>query len=131
MTFLLLKMMHTFAAALSLSGFVLRGYWMLRDSSLLERRFTRIAPHIVDTLFLLTGLVLALMIGSGTLSAPWMIAKLLGLVAYIGLGTIALKRGRSKALRALAFGSAIVVFIYIVGAAVAKSPSSWLLLLQG
>jgi len=58
--------------------------------------------------------------------AAWLLAKFTGLFVYILLGMVALKRGRTRQIRLIAFISAIAVFIYIIGVAVAKSPFSWL-----
>jgi len=57
---------------------------------------------------------------------PWLGAKLLALLAYIGIGTIAIKRGATPAVRALAAVVAVAIFAYMVGAAVHHSPLSWL-----
>ena len=38
MVYLILKYVHTVAAVATISGFVLRGYWMLTESALLQRR---------------------------------------------------------------------------------------------
>lgn len=54
--YLTLKLLHVVFAAATLLGFLLRGYWMITESDLLRSRMTRIAPHIVDTLFLATGM---------------------------------------------------------------------------
>ena len=115
------------AAALSLGLFVLRGAWMLLESPLREARWTRVVPHVIDTLFLATGIWLALRIGQYPFVQPWLTAKVLGLVAYIILGSIALKRGRTRAIRAVAFVAALAVFAYIVGVARARHPLSWAL----
>jgi uncharacterized membrane protein SirB2 len=53
---------------------------------------------------------------------PWLMAKLCALVAYIVLGTIALKRGKTLAVRASAFVAALLVFAYIVAVAVTRQP---------
>jgi uncharacterized membrane protein SirB2 len=47
-------------------------------------------------------------------------AKIIGLLAYIGLGTVALKRGRTKAIRVKALVAALGVFAYIIAVAVTK-----------
>ena len=52
-----------------------------------------------------------------------------GLVGYIVLGTVALKRGRTRAMRIAAFVAALVVFGYIVAVAVTKSPWGYLALI--
>jgi len=52
MTYLILKAIHIVAAMTTISGFLLRGYWMLTESDKLQHRVTRIVPHVVDTVFL-------------------------------------------------------------------------------
>lgn len=117
-----LKTLHLSCAALSLGGFVLRGTWMLTDSPWLHRPATRILPHVNDTLLLGAGIGLALLIHQYPLTDAWLSAKLLALLAYIGLGTVALKRGRSKRIRALAFVGALLVFGYLVAVALTHRP---------
>jgi uncharacterized membrane protein SirB2 len=124
MRYLTFKSLHLLMAALSISGFVIRGYWMMTSSEYLSHRVVRVAPHIIDTVFLLSGIWLALMLNA--FAAPWLIAKIIGLVLYIVLGAIALKRGPTMRIRAVAFVAALVTFAYIIGAAVTKSPASWL-----
>ena len=128
MPYLTVKTLHMIAAALTISGFVLRGAWMLRDSPLLDRRIVRVAPHVVDALFLATGIALILILNLPVLSQPWLLAKLVALVFYVVLGSIALRRGRTKRTRAIAFVLALAVFAYIVGVALSKSMASWLML---
>src|SRR5690554_7790200 len=57
---------------------------------------------------------------------PWLAAKLLALLLYIGLGTVAIKRGRSPAVRGAAALAAVMTFAYMLGAALNHSPLSWL-----
>jgi uncharacterized membrane protein SirB2 len=125
-SYLLLKSIHYFLALLSLAGFMLRGIWMLSDSALLQHRLTKTMPHIVDTLFLIAGLVLAHRIFQYPFTHDWLTAKLFGLIAYILLGTIALKRGKTRLIRLVAFLSAITVFAWIISVAMSKSPWGFL-----
>ena len=110
----LLKVLHVALALVSGAGFALRGAWMLRDSRLLEARWVRTAPHVVDTLLLASGISLALGFGFSPLSQPWLAAKLIVLVLYIGAGTLALRRGRSRQIRVLALVVALVLYTLIV-----------------
>jgi uncharacterized membrane protein SirB2 len=126
MLYLVLKYAHTIAAAATISGFVLRGYWMLNESPMLQHRATKIVPHIIDTLFLLAGIGMLWMLHLNPLKQGWLLAKFAGLIAYIFLGTIAIKRGPTQQIRAIAFVAAISVFAYIAGAALTKSALSWL-----
>jgi uncharacterized membrane protein SirB2 len=82
--------------------FLLRYLWMLRGSPLLQRRWVRILPHVNDTLLLVSGLAMALRLQQSPFTQTWLTAKLVALLAYILLGSIALKRGRTRRRRALA-----------------------------
>ena len=115
-----IKQVHMAAAGVSLALFVLRGAWRFASPERLAARWVRVVPHVIDTVLLASALWLAWHIGSG--AAPWIAAKVVALVAYILLGTIALKRGRSPAIRAGAFFAALATFGYIVSVAVTKSP---------
>ena len=126
MAFMLTKMLHTFTAVLTICGFILRGYWMMRESPLLQHRVTKILPHVIDTLFLLAGIALVWMMGLNVFTQPWLLAKFAGLIAYIVLGTFALKRGKTMEIRVTAFVGALAVYAWVVGVAISKSPASWL-----
>ena len=54
-------------------------------------------------------------------SQPWLIAKIIGLIAYIGLGVAAFKMPNPTA-RKLLWVSALIVFAYIVSVAISKNP---------
>lgn len=127
MPYLWLKYFHIACAAASGSLFILRGVWMLRASPLLQRRWVGIAPHGVDTLLLASALTLAVWSGQYPFAQGWLTAKVVALFAYVVLGTIALKRGRSIRIRARAFAAALAVFAYIVAVAFTKSamPVVW------
>jgi uncharacterized membrane protein SirB2 len=118
--YLAIKHLHVTCAVLSGSFFMLRGLWMLTDSPLLQRRWVRVVPHVVDTLLLATALLLVFWSGQYPFVQPWLTAKVLALVAYIVLGTVALKRGRTKGVRTLALAAALAVFSYIVAVALTR-----------
>ena len=122
----LLKAVHVGSAMLSISGFVLRGVWMQQDSPLLRARVTRVLPHVVDTVLLLSAIALALRIAQYPFVHAWLTAKVLALLAYIVLGSFALKRGRTRRARNIAFAAALGVFLYIVAVAIARSPAAGL-----
>ena len=122
MSYLLLKQLHVACAFISIVGFALRGALMLRDSPLLQSAFARIAPHVVDTALLASAIGLAWMSGQYPFAQGWLTAKLLALLVYIGLGTVALKRGRSKGIRACTFVLALLTACYIVSVALTRDP---------
>ena len=125
-TYSLLKYVHVTCVVLSGTGFVLRGVWMMQGSPMLAHRWVRALPHVVDTVLLASAIALALMIEQYPLAHAWLTAKVFGLIAYIVLGTIALKRGRTPGIRITAFCGALLVFAYIVAVATTKSALPYL-----
>ncbi len=123
MSYLAIKHIHMLCAGISISLFIIRGIWMLTDSPMLTRRWVKIAPHVNDTLLLTAAITLAVWSHQYPFVMPWLTAKVLALLAYIGLGTVALKRGRSKPVRAGAFVLALLTFAYIVAVALTRSPT--------
>ncbi len=114
---------------MSLLGFAARGGLMLAGSPLLQARFVRVAPHVVDTLLLASALWLLWLLRLDPLTHGWLAAKIAGLLAYIVLGSIALKRGRTRAARAAAFGAALAAAGYIVAVALTRDPRGFFALL--
>ncbi|MEJ2060032.1 MAG: SirB2 family protein [Gammaproteobacteria bacterium] len=112
---------HVLTVTLSISGFVLRLYWMWRESPWLHARWVRIAPHVNDTLLLLSGISLAAVTQLYPWQQSWLLTKLVALIVYILLGMVALRLGLTRAVRLMAGIGAIAVFVYIV--AVAKTRS--------
>jgi len=121
----IVKGIHVGAAALSLALFALRGAWMLASPERLAQRWARIVPHVVDTVLLASALWLAWQLGAdGT--RGWLAAKVVALVAYIALGIVALRKGKTRSVRLTAFVAALATFGYIVSVAVTKSPLGFL-----
>ncbi|MFT0546599.1 SirB2 family protein [Allopusillimonas ginsengisoli] len=122
MNYLLIKHVHVTAVTLSILLFVLRSYWSVIGSDKLKSKIVRILPHIIDTILLVAGVTLAAVIGP---EQPWILAKIVGLLFYIGVGTVAIKRGKTPKSRAIAAVIAVVIFIYIIGIAMSHNPLSW------
>ena len=120
-----LKVVHVGCVAISGAGFVLRGLWMLRDSPRLSARWVRVAPHVVDTLLLVSAVGLMIGLDQYPLVHSWLTAKVVGLVVYIGLGMVALRLGPTRALRAGAFLLALAAFGYIVAVALTRQVLPW------
>ena len=123
--YLLLKHLHVTCVVISITGFFLRGIWMLRDSPLLDRLWVRVVPHVNDTLLLVAAVGLSIVQQQYPFVHGWVTAKVLGLLAYIGFGTVALKRGRTKRTRCVALLAAALTFAYIVSVALSKSPAGF------
>lgn len=121
-----IKHLHVSCVVLSVAGFLLRGLWMISGSPLLKHRLTRVLPHVIDSVLLLSAIALAVMIAQYPFAADWVTAKVLGLLAYIVLGTIALKRGRTRTIRLSAFIAALLVYAWIVSVAMTKNIAGFL-----
>jgi uncharacterized membrane protein SirB2 len=125
MDYIAIKLVHVGCVAMSYALFVLRGVWMMGESGSLQQRWVKIVPHVVDTLLLASAVVLAIMSRQYPLAHGWLTAKVIGLLIYIGLGTIALKRGKTRRTRVAAWLAAQAVFFYIVAVAVTRQPLPW------
>lgn len=93
---------------------------MLVESDRLQRRWVKVVPHIVDTLLLTSALIMVFWSGQYPFVQSWLTAKVIALIVYIALGTIALKRGKTKEMRSGALLAAIVTFAYIVSVALTR-----------
>jgi uncharacterized membrane protein SirB2 len=126
MDYTVVKAVHVSCVVISYLLFFTRGVWMINDSPLLRQRWVRILPHVNDTLLLAAAIALALMLKQYPLTDGWLTAKVTGLVAYILIGTVAMKPGRTRRVRIAAWIVAQVVFFYIVGVALTRNPLPFL-----
>lgn len=116
-----IKFVHVLTAILSIGGFILRGIWMINLSTKLQNNWVKVAPHINDTILLLSAIFLVVLSAQYPGPIAWLNAKIVALVVYIILGTIALKRGSTKTIRTVAWCLAVLVFIYIFAVANSKT----------
>lgn len=115
------KHTHLLLVAISLSLLILRFVLSLKGSALLQSKFLKIAPHVVDTLLLLSAVALMVTLGQYPLVNPWLTEKVVGVLAYIALGVMAFK-GRTTALRVFAFVGALGWLVLVVKVAITKTP---------
>lgn len=125
--YLTLKSIHIFCVSLTLLSFFLRGIWMIPNPSRPQQRWVKIAPHLIDSVLLLSGISLVFTIHQYPFINHWLTAKLLAVLLYIILGTIALKRGKTKTIRFTAWISALGIFSYLVTVAITRTanPLNW------
>ena len=117
-----IKTIHVVCALLSISGFIGRGLLMIKGSPLLTVRWVKVTPHIIDTALLISAIYLASQWGWSALQLPWLLAKIMALLIYIVLGSLALRPGRSQSVRISAWLAAIATFAYITSVALTKNP---------
>lgn len=122
MDYVTIKLIHQTTVALSVTGFFVRGAASLVDAPWVRGRLAKTVPHLVDSVLLLSGLTLAWTLRLTPDRAPWLLAKLAGLVVYVGLGVLALRPGRPRAVRAAAWLGALAVVGWMVSVAITKHP---------
>lgn len=123
--YIALKHLHLTFVALALLIFFVRGVLLFIHSPLLNKKLLKIAPHIINTIMLVSGILLAVSLGMKPGEHSWLMAKLIGLVVFIILGVSAFKV-RNVLLQKILWVDALVVFAYIVSVAITKSPMGFL-----
>jgi uncharacterized membrane protein SirB2 len=127
-----LKLIHVSAVTVSFVGFVVRGLGALQDASWVRNRLARTVPHLVDTVLLLSAIGMLCIARLSPWEQPWLRAKIVGLLAYVALGSLALRptrvlqAPRPNWLSVGAWIGAVTVFGYIVSVAVTKNSSGGL-----
>lgn len=117
--YLTLKLLHIGCAVISFISFFIRGIGKLRHAAFMDSRWVKIAPHLVDTLLLLSAIALVMITQQYPGETAWINAKIAALLVYIGLGVVVIKAKVSDRTRLIAWFGALATFGYIL--AVAKS----------
>ena len=120
--FNVVRSIHLMTLTITIAGFVLRGYWMMTESALLHAKPVRILPHVNDTVLLVSAVSAGVLIGQYPFVNGWLTAKILGAVAYIVCGAIALTYGKTRQARIGFFIAALACFGYVVLVALTKNP---------
>ena len=129
MDYATIKLLHQSSVALSGLGFAVRGIASLRGAQWTQSRLAKSLPHVVDSVLLLSAVTLSAMLHLNPAHAPWLMAKLLGLLLYIGLGIVALRPRFGWKTRATAWVLALVVLAWIATVAVLKNPWGFIAIL--
>ena len=82
----------------------------------------RSLTYVVDTILLTAAVTLAVILHQYPFVNSWLTVKVLLLVVYIALGTLALKRGSTRRTRVLCWVAALLVYVLIVSVARAHHP---------
>lgn len=122
MSYLALKHLHMACAALSLALFVLRGWWLAVESPRLRGPWARIVPHVNDTVLLTAAVFLAVWSRQYPLQQDWLSAKVVGLLAHIGLGMFANRWRGPLPLRMAAWALSLLAFLYVGAVAFTREP---------
>lgn len=117
--------LHIGLVALSVAFFAARGVGVLAAQAWPMAAWARGLAPVIDSALLLAGGALWWLLQLNPARQHWLLAKLVLLVVYIGLGTLALRRAPTPASQALCFIAALAVVGFMVGIAVAHHPLGW------
>ncbi|MBU6460614.1 MAG: SirB2 family protein [Proteobacteria bacterium] len=122
-----LKMVHVTSVILSGTLFGWRAFRLARSSGARTwGKGLKVAPHIVDTVLLLSGVSLAILSHQYPFVNGWLTAKILALLLYILVGKMALDSRTPTAWRGWTAFMAMLIFVYIIGVAWTRDPWSFL-----
>lgn len=117
-----IKAVHIACALLSVTLFALRGTLMLAGSSIANAAPLRYLSYTIDTTLLTAAFMLMTLLHVYPIAVAWLTVKVMLIVVYIVLGAIALRRGRTRRARAIAFVAALAMFAFVVSIARARHP---------
>lgn len=116
---------HVAAVMISLAFLSFRFALMLKDSSILQQKWLKITPHIVDTVLLGTAIWL-LTLSSMVEIDGWVASKVIGVILYIVSGIFALKWAKTNRSRVIGFVCAVIWLMLTALVAFSKQPFSFL-----
>jgi uncharacterized membrane protein SirB2 len=117
-----IKQLHIGLVTASGLLFAARGMAVLAGQRWAMRSPWRRLSYGIDTLLLGAGASLWVMLSLNPVHNPWLGTKLLLLLLYIVLGSLALKRAPTLAARRLCFAAALGVYLFMVSVAIAHHP---------
>ena len=121
-----IKHVHVLMALLSGALFALRGIGILAGARWPQSLPLRWTSYAIDTTLLTAAMMLLTNLPWAMFGNGWLGAKLVLLVVYVVLGSLALKRARSVRMRAWCYGAAVLVYLIMIGIARAHHPLGWI-----
>jgi uncharacterized membrane protein SirB2 len=125
-----IKAVHIAAVMASGLLFLLRGAAVQFGATWAMAAPLRYLSYSIDTVLLTAALMLATILHQYPFVHGWLTAKVLLLVCYVVLGSFALKRGRTRAVRTWCWIAALLVYLFIVSIARAHHPLGVIALLM-
>ncbi|WP_132999779.1 SirB2 family protein [Luteimonas arsenica] len=126
-----IKWVHVASVMASVTLFALRGLLVQAG----RPRWAMAAPvrylsYAIDTTLLTAAFMLLTILPGAMFANGWLAAKIVLLIVYIGLGSFALKRGRTPRVRLACYLVALAVFGFMYSIARAHHPGGilWMLL---
>lgn len=120
--YMAIKHLHMTLAIISILGFIVRGPLAITQHQLMQKKWIRILPHVIDTFLLVSAIYLAWILSVHPFNSPWITTKIVALILYIVLGTMVIKRRGSVMRQWTTYALAVLLFGYIIAVAITKSP---------
>ena len=117
---------HVTAVVISLALFSFRFALLLKGSNILQKKWLKITPHVVDTI-LLTAAIVMLVYPDKEFASAWVASKVIGVVLYILSGLFALKWAKNNRSRVIGFVCAVIWIMLTASVATSKMPFSFLM----
>ena len=116
------KHIHLTTIVLSVVLLLLRYVLNVMQSPMLQKKWLKILPHIVDSFLLVSAVTLCVFLKQYPFVDAWVTEKLLALVMYIFMVTLALKLGKTPFIRGIGLVGALSWIAYAGMIAISKQP---------
>lgn len=110
MEYIALKHSHMLLALVSVVLFYTRAFARIKQLKLAKNKLLFIGSHSVDTLLLISAVALAVMLGLSPHNQPWLLEKILLVVAYIVVGILMARQKNIKGQVSLLLLATTVIF---------------------
>ncbi|MFQ3249904.1 MAG: putative membrane protein SirB2 [Glaciecola sp.] len=118
--------LHVTAVVISLALFSFRFALLLKSSDILQKKWLKITPHVVDTILLASALFM-LFYPDREFANAWVASKVIGVILYILSGFFALKWAKNNRSRVIGFLCAVIWIMLTASVATSKLPFSFLM----
>lgn len=115
-----MKHLHIMLAVISIGLFTLRFILLLLESKKRNSKWLKISPHIIDSLLLTVGIVMAVKLHINPLEQLWLAEKLLAMAAYIFTGYYTLKLARNRMMQIIGYLGAMGWVMLVVRLAMTR-----------
>lgn len=105
--YMMAKHLHLTLIAVSVLFFITRYFWVMTDSGMMQKKWVKVVPHIIDTFLLISAITLCVILSQYPFVTGWLTEKFIGLILYILFGLLALKLGKDKKIKTVGFVLAI------------------------
>ncbi|AIY66975.1 SirB2 family protein [Pseudoalteromonas piratica] len=110
MEYIALKHSHMLLALVSVVLFYTRAFARIKQLKLAKNKLLFIGSHSIDTLLLISAVALAVMLGLSPHNQPWLLEKILLVVAYIVVGILMARQKNIKGQVSLLLLATTVIF---------------------